>query len=314
MKKIFSLTAIFIIALQALASAQEQDCDADVDSLFISARPLAKGLLDEHGFGLALLIGINDYNSSDLILPKLKAPSCEIRQLEAILKDNDYVVKTLSDAQATRQNIKRWITCFGKRAHLGDRLLFYFAGHGGKLDSSLARWMDYKTKDKYWTKILRALKTDTTELALCLYQPQPNSLSEIVLIEEITEWIAASSAHQQIIWIDACYSGNMNKIFQLPLQFYTYRLPNDGFFAITGIKDRVFDGQYGRQMLRGLRGAADDTLAGNRDGRISLYEVSTFIDHNLRKKTVDSTGVVFKSRYILVGSGQLFLVNARKKG
>jgi hypothetical protein len=305
-KKILLFAAAVIMTICAVAHTQDLDCDAaDIDALLISAKPLSKSLLDEHGFGFALLVGINDYNN-DFFLPKLKAPIGEIQKLEAILKDNNYVVKTLIDSQATRQNLKRWLTCLGKRAHLSDRLLFYFAGHGGDL-FWVASHIGGEARNKYWERIRRAHETKADQLALCLYQHQSNSLSEMVFIEEITEWVAASSAHQQIVWIDACYSGNMNIIFQLPLQFYTYRLLNDGFFAITGIKAPVFDGLYGKFMLKGLRGAADDTLAGNSDGRVSLYELTNYADHHLRKETVANSGITFKSRYILVGSGELFL-------
>ena len=314
------LLAFFCYVIRSLTMAQGINCETtEINTLIKKAEPLPDSLLSEPGFGFALLVGIDHYNSSNLILNDLQAPVREIYTLKKILTDNNYVVKILINAQATRQNIEYWLLCLGEKAHVSDRILFYFAGHGGNF-CDLASSMDFSTREKYKEKVgqcsgVNNIKDkEKDELVLCLYQPDySNALKEVAFIDELTKWIAESDAHQQIVWIDACYSGNMNKIFRLPLNFYSYRLLNDGFFALTGIKDKVHDGQYGNFMLQGLCGAADDTLAGNSDGRISLYELSVYTDNLLRKTIVDSSGIIYKSRYILVGSGEIFLTRCRKE-
>lgn len=311
MKRMILLAVFLTLSVPALGQTPSFECEAeDLDLLLRAAKPLPDTLRDEPGLGLALLVGINEYNS-DNILPPLAAPKREIRALERILKDNNYVVKTLLDAEATYHNLKRWLTCLGRRANSIDRVLFYFAGHAGNL-RDLAMWMEPATRAEMANRARNPQQKNADELLLCLRQSRSEALTEFVLVDSLTHWLSASPAHQQIVWIDACYSGNLNKMFQLPLEFYTYRSLNDGFFALTGIKDRVFDGQYGKLMLRGLRGEADAVLAGNHDGRVSLYEVSVFIDHHLRQQTVAASGIIYKSRYILVGSGELYLTRVEK--
>lgn len=311
MKRMMLLAVFLTLSVPALGQTPSFECEAeDLDLLLRAAKPLPDTLRDEPGLGLALLVGINEYNS-DNILPPLAAPKREIQALEQILKDNNYVVKTLFDAEATYQNLKRWLTCLGQRADTVGRVLFYFAGHAGNL-RDLAMWMEPATRAEMANRARNPQQKNADELLLCLRQSRPEALTEFVLVDSLTHWLSASPAHQQIVWIDACYSGNLNKMFQLPLEFYTYRSLNDGFFALTGVKDRVFDGQYGKLMLRGLRGEADTVLAGNHDGRVSLYEVSVFIDHHLRPQTVAASGIIYKSRYILVGSGELYLTRVEK--
>lgn len=312
-KTIFLLISVF--GFCQMNWSQEYDCDApNIKDIYKNALPLPHSLLSDSGYGFALLVGINDYNSSPMILPKLGAPAGEVKTLEKILKKNHYVVKTLTDQEATRENIQRWLNCLGRKARANDRLLFYFAGHGGNL-LDLARKMDIPTREKYWDRISKSSTIgedgqEKDELLLCVYQEKQTVLSEFLFMDEVTRWMSVSSAHQQLVWIDACYSGNMNKIFRLPLNFYTYRLLNDGFFAVTGIKDPVQDGKYGKVMLEGMLGEADKLFAGNGDGRISLYEMTIYIDHKLRGKILKTSGLVYKSRYILVGSGEFFLVES----
>jgi hypothetical protein len=307
MKKTLCQAVLVFVVLLFSASAQEFDRESEeLDTMMRSAGLLDERLMDEPGYGFALLVGLDKYDSGNVILPDLKAPAGEMKALAGILGGNRYVVKTLLDSDATADRVRRWIACMGARAHLQDRFLVYFACHGGNL-LDLARSMGDSAKKKIWERIQKVQKADADQLLLCLHQPIPNELSDFVFVEDVTQWISKSPAHQQIVWIDACYSGNMNKAFQLPLQFYSYRLLNDGFFAVTGVKAPVFDGMYGRWMLEGLHGAADDSSAGNRDGMVSLYESAVYSDARLRRDVVINSGETFKSRYMLIGSGEVFL-------
>jgi len=315
----FAHSSFFLFT--ALSYSQQWDCQITAkDSVKWSGKQLPAGMLENRGGAYALLVGLDHYNSADLYFKDLRAPVKEITALSEMLQSNHYVVKTLINENATAAALNRWLTCFSKKALPSDRVLFYFSGHGGNL-LALQRMMDDTTKDKHWERIVRARKnaarkadtTGTDELVLVLHQPEPSALSEFVFVNDLVQIISPSDAHQQIIWIDACYSGNANKIFALPLSSYSYRIVNEGFFALTGLKARTYDGLYGKYMLLGVCGLADRKDFGNEDGLVSLSEITGYIDHHVREEVVETSGISFRSRYIFVGSGSVYLTRTQER-
>ncbi|NIT57771.1 MAG: hypothetical protein GWN00_16540 [Aliifodinibius sp.] len=300
-----------------MIQAQQVDCnfDPEIESYFQKLQSPYPGLIDSGGFLFALLVGVNEYNAPNLI-GNLKAPESEIDSLAQILRKQGYNVKTLKGTQATYDNVLKWLTCFKQKLNLSDRYLFYFAGHAmGLLE--IYPEMDDDTIKRYWNDIKRLNEgrmagDSTDQLCLILRQPSPTAISKFLKVEEIARLLNASQAHQKLMMIDACFGGQIDKIFHLPLDVFSHRLLNDGFFALTSAKRPVKDGLTAPIFFEALLGAADQTLAGNRDGFVSLYETSVYVDNIIHTRTRHETGEPYKSRYILVGSGEVRLTAVSK--
>lgn len=105
----------------------------------------------------ALLIGVSQYANSANNLPGTGDSAKKMAQL---LKNHTKDVSILTSKYANTDNIKSKLTAIANRAQAGDRIIFYFSGHGG--EGGLAtydNWLSYndivailgksKAKDKY---------------------------------------------------------------------------------------------------------------------------------------------------------------------
>jgi len=299
--------------------AQSVDCDFDEEIVQFFEKPIApnEALVDSGGRYFALLVGINDYNSPNLV-GVLQQAEPEIDTLAGILKNQGYNIKTLKGRHATRQNVLKWLACCKERLNIDDRVLFYFAGHAKGL-YEMRGDLAYEIRPHYRARIKAIGRTRKTgqfkdNLCLLLYQHSPKAISPFLEAEEIAALLSAAPANQKVMIIDACYGGEIDRIFHLPLDVFSHRLRNDGFFALTSAKRPVQDGLTAPFFFQALRGAADDTLAGNGDGVVNLYEATIYMDHLLHKVKSDTVGEPYKSRYIFVGSGEVKLTAAEKTG
>lgn len=290
---------------------QSIDCDfdPDIEALFQNIKEPRPGLIESGGYLFALLVGIDKYNSP-MNLPDLYKPENEITQLSQILTIQGYNVKSLIGEEATIKNVNKWLECFGKKLNLTDRLLFYFAGHAKTPCRENSGFFDLATKMKYCKQDNKQNKNQSSEnsddkLLLMFRQANPGPISNFMEVDEIARQLNDTLANQKIMIIDVCYSGNFDRLFHLPLDVFSHRLLNDGFFALTGAKRTVEDGLIAPILFEALDGQADKKLAGNRDGFVSLYETTIYVDHEIHRKKSVSTGEPYKSRYIFVGSGEV---------
>ncbi|MEO1069124.1 MAG: caspase family protein, partial [Cyanobacteria bacterium J06638_6] len=84
---------------------------------------------------LAIVIGINNYQDG---IPALGTARQDAEAIAKILeRDYHYQVHLITDSDATREKIKRWLETDLPAAMAGadsSRLIFYFAGHGVALN------------------------------------------------------------------------------------------------------------------------------------------------------------------------------------
>lgn len=290
------------------SSGQFIDCDFDpeIETFFHNIKGPRPGLVESGGHLFALLIGIDEYNN--IVLVDLDEPEKEITQLSQILRTQGYNVKSLKGKEVTIENVRKWLECFKQKLNITDRLLFYFAGHAQPL-SDVFKYVDSATREKYY-KQYKQINSQGSEnsddkLFLMFRQACPNAVSNFVEVDEIARHLNDSPANQKIMIIDACYGGIIDKIFHLPMDVFSHRLRNDGFFALTSAKRPVQDGWTAPFFFEALRGAANNILAGNKDGFVSLYEATIYMDHKVHQVTRHFIGEPYKSRYIFVGSGEV---------
>ena len=271
----------------------------------------SSGIVKAGGKPLALLVGIDHYNTSKL--KDLKHPAREITQLEKILKAAGYSTRMLVDHQATRQSVLDSLEKMANNRKIHDRILFYFAGHGMDFEH-LQNVMGDDIKKQIFEKEIvayNAAKIYNRKLdyvTLALHQTDKDDFKDVLGVHQIVEILSRSKAHQKMIIIDACFSGAPLEHFYLPVEIYSPRVVEDGFFAITGSKSLTRDGEHSPFLFAGLKGEADNQYAGNKDGYVSIYELAVFMDSELRKKYNDETGTTFKIRYIMMGSGDVRMV------
>ena len=276
------------------------DRDSDPGNDFLHS-----DLLNPRGAGYVILIGINQYNSE--AIPPLKAPVKEIKSLAQIFMKNDYTVFLLQDSLATRDRILTLFHDLKDQIHASDRIIFYFAGHAKNVRNFLSD-VDTSTR-KYYMELIKSFQDSCTrklkddDLALITYQPAQSKYFQILLMQEMIQTLSTLDAYQHIVIIDACYSGNLNKIQTLPLEIYSHRLLHDGFFALTGLKKPVYDGLFGKYFIKGLNGEADTKPnGGNGNNKISIYEAAIYTDKKLATERVDP---VPKVRFVAAGSGEI---------
>jgi hypothetical protein len=74
----------------------------------------------------ALVVGINTYKN----WPDLEYAAKDAAEIAAVLKQKNFRVFSLTNQQATRQNILRQLETIRKSIDANSRVVFYFAGHG----------------------------------------------------------------------------------------------------------------------------------------------------------------------------------------
>jgi len=286
--------------------------------------PLAKkcgSIMPDGGQAYALLIGIDQYNTekfTDLRFPKL-----EVNKLAEILRAEGYITRVISDFAATRKGVLDSLQWLTEGRDPKDRLLVYFAGHGMNF-RMLQHFKSNRCSVTSYATELSAVNTELNAAAkagsgpnldyliLALHQQQ-KEFCDVIGAHEIVKELNRSRAHQKIMLIDACYSGVITEFSYFAVPVYSPRIIEDGLIAITGAKDTAMDGKHSPFLFAGLRGAADTTWAGNRDGCVSAYELAVFMDGVLRYKYGLGRGALYKIRYVHIGTGDVQLVKPHRE-
>jgi len=137
-----------------------------------------------------------------------------------------------------------------------DTILFYFSGHG-------------------------VLEPDSQQAVLCLADTKKGNLLDTGLgLQELLQMLGKSSAHQQLVWLDACHSGGMtlrgSRGEELPLVNPTSQLvevlrqraaQSKGFYALLSCDQtqqswefpELGHGVFTYYLMRGLQGEAADS-------------------------------------------------------
>lgn len=137
----------------------------------------------------AFVIGINNYRN----IPGLNTASYDAKKVSEVLSRlYGFEVKTLIDAQATRDSIVRELNALRKMLMPDDKLLIYYAGHG---------YYNAETNKAYWLPV-DAEKDDTTNW---------------VMADDITSQLKLASARQILIVSDSCYSGTLTRSLNIDL-------------------------------------------------------------------------------------------------
>jgi hypothetical protein len=217
-----------------------------------------------------LAIGLNHFQSKDV--PPLTNAAADAKGVADIMQkdvkhdiftDVDAIV--LTDEQATLANIDKAFADLAARAKPVDLTLVFLAGHGVDLDG------------KYYF-----LPYDLPNLTADAIRKQ--SLTHEDLAARLSKFPTARS----VVVLDTCYSGAFAVDDSIMRDSRDQTLGKQishetGRFILAGSSSQqeALDGVDGHGvftevLLHGLSGEADAKDAGNRDGKISIYELGEY--------------------------------------
>ena len=247
-----------------------------------------------------LLVGVNKYQ--DKRLPSLRYSAVDCQGLAAALTDasqgltqtKQRVYHDLTSEIPTLSTLRRSLTEITDNAQPQDTILFYFSGHG-------------------------MLDPNSQQAFLCLADTQTDDLLNTGLaLQEVLHLLGNSQAQTQLVWLDACHSGNLT-FRNSRSNITTASLPNPtsqmvellrqrakqskGFYALLSCDTNqqswefteLGHGVFTYYLMRGLRGEAADP-----QGLIDADALYRYVYHQT-------------SQYIEDTNQQLRLINQQNK-
>lgn len=230
---------------------------------------------EEQGSGstYSIIIGISDYkNVPDLYYADRDALDFKeyllSRKPDSTQSDN---IELFLNQQASKINILDALSAVFKKIQKGDKLFFYFAGHGDIED----------------------LTQSENGLLLLYGAPEKNYFGltdEVLQINQLAEYFGKLQAQgaDVIYIIDACHSGQliggtsgkihtMNAIQNILSAESTLMLSSAGNqLALEGVEWGGGHGIFSHYLQQGLKGMADL----DRDNNISFIELETYVKRN----------------------------------
>lgn len=208
-----------------------------------------------------MMLGINDYQ--DATLPKLRYAAFDCQGLSQALAEATqafpqkefFIHHDLTPDKPTLQAIQASLDRIVASAKTQDTVLFYFSGHG-------------------------VLEPESQQTVLCLADTQKQHLLKTGLcFQNLLATLGNCAAHSQLIWLDACHSGNislsgarghfsepalLNPTPQLLEMLRQRAAKSRGFYALLscdqGQQSWEFPdlghGVFSYYLMRGLRGEA----------------------------------------------------------
>lgn len=244
-------------------------------SLCFLAATTAAVLAQEQTY--AVVVGISDYKALSGRTGDLRFADRDARQMALFLRSKiggrvpaDHI-QILTNQRATRSGIQRALASFG-RAKLGDRVLFYFSGHG--LADSFAP-----------------------------YDVQPGNLPTMLTHHDIKTAFRRSSASTKLCIADACLSGSMTRMSQpkrAPASASS--VVGDGNVAMLlasratqyAVESRrLTGGAFTHYLLLGLNGRADR----NANRTVTIRELHQYVAAQVRRATHGQQTPVFYGRF-----------------
>ncbi len=247
-----------------------------------------------------LLVGVNQYRDERLPSLRYSVPDCQglgEALAEATQEFPNKEVIIHHDFAPQNPNVERVRTSLRqiiRAAKPLDTVLFYFSGHG-------------------------MLEPQSQQAVLCLADTQKDNLLATGLgLPELLEMLGNCTAHQQLVWLDACHSGGMtlrgarseierelllNPTPQLVAVLQRRAAQSKGFYALLSCDHmqqswefpELGHGVFTYYLMRGLRGEAADS-----EGAIEADGLYKYVYHQTL-------------RYIDRTNKQLRLINQQKR-
>lgn len=208
-------------------------------------------------------VGIANYEDNRQSLVNSENDAKAISEFYKQGTDN---VSTITGKYATKQNILKTLKKAFKKADKGDKIIFYYSGHG------------YPG-------------------GLCPFDM--HNIVDGLTYTEVLDVMKESKATNKIVFVDACNSGSI-RTEELPKGDVMLFLASRGNeYSIEN--QYLAHGYFTKNLLRGLKGAADT----NKDMKITAKELFNYVSENTKIDTHNAQHPVmwgnFSNDMVIVG-------------
>ncbi|MEM8958818.1 MAG: caspase family protein [Pseudomonadota bacterium] len=269
----------------------------------LMSRALSRAGFTAAGRQYAVIIGIGDYD--DARFDRLPGAAKDARRLYDFLTERAGFdrVWLLTDAAATKDRLRTvMMDDLRRRVGPGDRVFFYFTGHGVS--------EDFGNVERGFLPLSRSRR---------------DSVSSMISMREIGEWADALRPARQVLFVlDSCVSGLAGDVIMSELDPDLERdLGRRGHHLITaghGDEDAyaTADGSYfGQVFLDGLKGEADAAFSNRaRDGAVTVSELTLYVRQRLRAELSGTGYRMTPQRSVLNNAreGEFFFLAAAPTG
>ena len=262
------------------------------------------GLFKSKATAYAILVGCNYYGfERNPRSDSLRRAVSDVKKMMRVLRDNRYCVDTVLGTAATPAGVRSALSLVMHAAEAGDRVLFYFSGHG-MLRDSLEKMLRPEE-----ARYLLGPEEENKSFYLVLRQElrDPVIRDVIALGEIIDSLTSAAPVMQKVIIIDACFSGSGTRQVDAPFRRYHHLLDDNSFSMLMAWNGRIREGIYTKAICKGLRGAADR----NHDRKVDFNELARFVDRNVGSGFPRSSERTYRALSSFTGNGTLILTSNR---
>lgn len=194
-----------------------------------------------------LVTGVSNYEGT---INDLGESTKDAKRFKEVMETQTKDIIILTSRYVTKDNVLEKLRAICNRAQKGDRIIFYYSGHG-------------------------------TPGAICGYD---QNISYDALINELSK----SEASEKICFIDACHAGTMANSKSDDSWKKSIKGASDQAFFVSCRGDEISAenhivgaGLFTNALLYGLRGKADK----NQDKQVSIIELFKYIYGDVVKRT-----------------------------
>ncbi len=195
-----------------------------------------------------LIVGVSSYENSE---NDLSQTSKDAKAFKAVMETQTNDITLLTSKYANHDNIMEKLRAICNRAQEGDRIIFFFSGHG-------------------------------YDGGICPYD-------RAIQYEELIDALVSSAASEKICFIDACHAGSMANTGSTSWTD-TVKDNNLIFFVSSRAEEYSIEspflgaGLFTQSLLKGLRGKADD----NHDKRVTVLELFKYLHKDIVRSSEDT--------------------------
>jgi formylglycine-generating enzyme required for sulfatase activity len=261
-----------------------------VVAVLLMAPPAAygQGVTPKAGKKYALLVGVDRYDKGTL-LPDLTYPQRDVDGLASVLIDSGYARKDVivmtrtSGSEDTvllpnAAHIRNQLSLLLKPLKPGDSIVVLLCGHGVMMDAPSKAGGKPRP-----TSFFCPMDADLKE----------RDLTKFLALDEFYDALAACKASTKFLLVDAC----RNELKSAPaearapgIEMPPPPLPPASVAALYSCAEKEVSwedsklggghGVFSHFLIEGLKGAADQA-SGNRDGKVTLDELKSYVTENV---------------------------------
>lgn len=212
--------------------------------LMVSVLVLAFGI---NARTFVLVTGVSAYADSD---NNLSQTTKDAKSFKRVMETQTKDITLLTSKYANHDNVLEKLRAICNRAQKGDRVMFFFSGHG-------------------------------YDGGICAYD-------HAITYDELIGVLSSSEASEKVCFIDACHAGSMANVGST--SWTSDATDNNMIFFVSSRPDEysiensyLGAGLFTKALIKGLRGKADD----NGDKRVTVLELFKYIHKDIIRTSED---------------------------